>query len=311
MKKHCGPGNAYKIVTVCALWGAVALGGCATTSTNVEHVRTRPTLMGQAALSYAVWTPPDFREDEALPLVVFLHGGGDDPVSLERHGLAERLAEATARGEIPRVVMVLPQGDLGFWMNWYDGSRRYEDWIVRALVPEVQQRWHTARCPEACHLMGVSMGGAGVLRYALHHKERFASVSALSAPVFDVAAMRRFANNRLFAAMVPMERVFGPDVSSPALWREDFFEMWNSDEAVGMPIFVSWGSNDRAGINRGNQRFMRHAERHGLRAVGYEYDGDHSWRSWAPVIENALRVQVGGQSLEEARSGERPEGAVQ
>lgn len=293
------------LLSACALLSTLA---CSSVTTpNVEHVPTRPDHLGGAPVEYAVWTPPDFSDGEELPLVVFLHGGGDDARTFEERGLATKLNEAVSAGTIPRAVIVFPQGDDGFWMNWYDGTKRYEDWIVDRLMPEVIERWHTAACPEAFHVMGVSMGGHGALRFALHRPEAFASVTALSAPIFDAPRMRDFADNRLFAMFIPMRRIFGPTDSARSLREEDFYARWQSARDVGMPMFISWGSGDRNGIGISNRRFVRHMREHEIAHNAFIYDGDHSWTSWTPVIEEALRVQVGGQSLSAEYAAAIPE----
>ena len=78
-------------------------------------------------------------------------------------GLPAEFRAASERGELPRAVIFFPQGDNGFWANWYDGTRLYQDWILEELIPEVSRRDHTLPCPEDCHVMGVSMGGYGSL----------------------------------------------------------------------------------------------------------------------------------------------------
>lgn len=271
-----------------------------TTSPHVEYVPTRPVAMQGAPLSYAVWTPPDFSESERLPLVVFLHGGGDDPSTFVRYGIADRLTEAVRAGTIPRVVMVFPQGDDGFWSNWYDGTRLYEDWIVDELMPEVVARWHTRTCPEACHVMGVSMGGYGALRMALNRPRRFASVSALSAPIFDTVRMQELADNRLYALFIPTHRIFGPGQPVSSIEDDDLFLRWTSRAEAGMPVFTAWATADRANLSDLNVRFAEHLTEHGIPHTSFEFEGTHSWVSWAPVIEQALRVQVEGETLDPA-----------
>lgn len=263
---------------------------------RLEYVPVQSRVM-RASLSYSVYLPPDFREDERLPLVLFLHGGGDDPAAFDRHGLSARFDDAYAQGRLPRAVLFFPQGDDGFWMNWYDGSRRYQDWILGELLPEVQERYHTLACPEDCHVMGVSMGAHGSLRFALDHGHRFASVSALSGPVFDSEQMMDFTDDRLYATFIPTHRVFGP-ADPRRVANEDIFLRWASPSDVGLRIFLAWGTEDREAIRALNARFTEHLADRGIAHHAEEYEGIHGWVDWAPVIERALRYQLAGEALE-------------
>ena len=104
-----------------------------------------------------------------------------------------------------------------------------------------------------------------------------------------------------------MRRIFGPTDSDRSLRDEDFYARWQSGADVGMPMFISWGSGDRNGIGISNRRFVRHMREHDITHNAFIYDGNHSWTSWTPVIEEALRVQVGGQPLNAEYAAAIPE----
>lgn len=55
------------------------LSGCASFPRRMHYATERSAAMNGARMEHAIYRPPDFREGEALPLVVFLHGGGDGP----------------------------------------------------------------------------------------------------------------------------------------------------------------------------------------------------------------------------------------
>lgn len=86
-------------------------------------------------MAYAVYTPPGWRPDEQLPLVLFLHGGGDDEDCFDRAGFGPFLDAEITAGRAPRCVICVPDGERGFWENWHDGSHRWTDW--RPMVPAV------------------------------------------------------------------------------------------------------------------------------------------------------------------------------
>ncbi len=265
---------------------------CAGSSRELQYHYVRSDRMGGARLSYSVWVPPDFREDERLPLITFLHGGGDDPATFDDHGLPAEFREASARGELPRAVIFFPQGDNGFWANWHDGSRLYQDWIVNELIPEVQRRYHTLPCPTGCHVMGVSMGGYGSLRLAMDKPGRFASLTAISAPIFDTAQMMEFANDRMTSLFIPVHRVWGP-ADEREIQQRDPFRVWRTTSDLnGTRLALRWGSEDREGIKDTNERLHEHLVQHRIPHTASEYVGNHSWRSWSPVIREALREQL-------------------
>lgn len=260
---------------------------------ELSYHQVRSDRMSGARLSYSVWVPPDFRDDERLPLITFLHGGGDDPTTFDDQGLPAEFRAASERGELPRAVIFFPQGDNGFWANWYDGTRLYQDWILEELIPEVQRLYHTLPCPEDCHVMGVSMGGYGSLRLVMDRPGRFATLTAISAPIFDTAQMMNFATDRMTQLFIPVHRVWGPANESEIRAR-DPFRVWRSPADLhGTRVTIRWGSDDRAGIKDTNVRLHEHLEQHGIPHTAGEYEGNHSWRSWSPVIQQALRDQLG------------------
>lgn len=271
----------------------VVVTGCASFPRRLDYRVQRSQAMNGATMEYAVYAPQGHTPSEALPLVVFLHGGGDSHDAFDRHRISPRLDEAVEAGRVPRAVILLPNGELGFWANWHDGSRRYEDWIVEELVPEVALDYGTRPCPEACHVMGVSMGGAGALRMAHHRPDRFSTVTAISGPVMNTEQMIRFANDRLLSIFVPMHRVFGPLDDRERIEDDDLFLRWTSPEAARLSrIVLAWGDQDRGAIVEGSRAFARHLREHQIPHEAWEYDGGHAWVAWAPIIERALAHQL-------------------
>ncbi len=280
--------------TLASLAALVTLASCASFPRRLEYARVASPAMRGVFMEYAVLVPPRFLPSEHLPLVVFLHGGGDGPDAFDRHGVAERLLDGMDRGEIPRAVIVLPQGDLGFWTNWFDGTRRYEDWVVDEVLPRVARAYATAPCPAGCHLMGVSMGAEGAVRIALHRPELFASVASISGPSLDTDRRIALVDDRLTQIAIPTYHVFGPPRPRARIERDDPFVVWRSPAAVAnLRVFLAWGSRDRAAILEGGRALHEHLASHGVPHTHLEFDGEHAWRDWAPVVERALVVQLG------------------
>lgn len=269
------------------------LSGCAGFSRRMAYVAEPSAAMNGVRMDHAVYLPPGFHEDEVLPLVVFLHGGGDSHDAFDRHGISTRLDHAMRDGRVPRAVIVLPDGDFGFWANWADGTRRYEDWVADELVPAMRERYHTGACPDDCHVMGVSMGGSGALSMAHHRPDRFSTMTAISAPVMNTERMIDFVQNRVFAIFIPTHRIWGSPEPRSRIERDDLFLQWTSPESTRLrSIILAWGEQEQGGILEANRAFSRHLREHDIPHHAWEYEGGHAWTAWAPVIERALVAQL-------------------
>ena len=300
--------RALLLVIAADLVGLLA--GCASFPRHLEYATHVSGANHGAILDYAVYTPPGFDPvRERLPLVSFLHGGGDSEDAFDRYGVSAALDRSIEAGEAPRTVILLPDGDFGMWADWSDGSRAYETWVVDELMPLVRAEKNTLDCPDHCHVMGVSMGAMGALRFAHHRPEAFSTLTVISGAPPDTQRMVDFQNDWLISFMIPTERIFGPIDPIDRVHREDLFLQWTSPEATGMErIVLAWGSRDRDAIRQGGAAFSEHLEAHGIEHEAWEYEGRHAWTDWTPVILRALRHQLGdatARSAGRAQSGGR------
>ena len=271
--------------------------GCATFPRLMTYERFSSPAMRDVWMESSVLAPVDLRSDEHLPLVLFLHGGGDGPDALDRAGISADLLEGMSDGTVTRAVIVLPEGDLGFWANWYDGSRRYEDYAVNEVMPRAARRYHTAPCPEGCHLMGVSMGAEGALRFALHRRGLWSSVTAISGPSYDTQRRLEFLADPLINVAIPTWHVFGPPGPRWRVEADDPWIVWRTTEDVGARLFLTWGTNDRDFVREGSERLHAHLTGRGVAHEAEAFEGGHNWVSWGAVIRGALRRQLAPTSI--------------
>lgn len=267
--------------------------GRTTPTRRLVHDRLESRALG-GEVDFAVYTPPGWSESERLPLVLFLHGVGDGADCLDVAGVGALLDDAMGSGRIPRAVVAVPDGGIGFWENWRDGSRAYRDWVIRELLPTLHDRYRAGGDPSRCHLLGISMGGHGALRFALLEPDRFASVAAISAPILDTERIVALRAKRWWRLLVPMERIWGPLDDRARIESEDLFRRWTAPRDLGgLRLILSWGTEDWPGIRAANERFRAHLEAHGIPHAALVYEGRHLWISWAPVLERILRLQLG------------------
>lgn len=236
-------------------------------------------------LRYGVYTPRGWDGARPLPLVVLLHGAGDDAESADRRAVVDRLDEAIASGQLPPFVMVTPEGDLGLWVDWHDGSHRWRTWVLEEVVPHVRERYATT---DDLHLMGVSMGGGGGMQMWLHEPGRFASATILSAPILDEADTRAFLSR--FLPQRVLEAAFGKPGSGAG--KDPYVVLTRAESLQGSRLLFGAARNDRRGILRSNEAFHRKLEASGVPHEFIVFPGGHGWSTWGRVFPWALCRQL-------------------
>jgi enterochelin esterase-like enzyme len=127
---------------------------------------------------YFVYLPPDpQKRGQRLPVLYMLHGGSGRREWIE-YGLIGMADKAIAAGTLPPLIIVMPQGDQGYWVNHTDGGPQWGDYLARDLVQHVDATYLTI--PDAKHraIGGLSMGGWGALYQAFSHPDEFGVVGA-------------------------------------------------------------------------------------------------------------------------------------
>ena len=247
-----------------------------------------PTGTKNRSIAYGVYTPPNWTPDERLPLVLYLHGGGDNHMSFEKFGAHQVFDQDMTNGTMPRAILVSPDGDLGMWENWADGSRSYRDWVMQSVLPKVQKDYNTLSCPEHCHLLGISMGGFGAMRFALFEEGAFSNISVLSAFIISNEQREKAKSSWLFRLIFPVKRIFGENYKAKHN-QESFYNSWLHEPHLrNMPLQLIWGDNDNARILRANESFHQTLVEAGVEHDHFVYAGRHKWVSWLPQLNKAM-----------------------
>jgi S-formylglutathione hydrolase len=203
------------------------------------------TTMVPSPVEYAVLLPEDAAP--GLPLLLFLHGGGGSRAFLENSRAL--IEEMWARDVIPPMVVATPSVGRSFYMDYRDGSQKWETFILEELRSHLADAYGASRSERDHYLMGISMGGMGGLRLGLKYPERFGAVVALEPGVDpahrweDVPARAKF-----WRGPALMESLFGSPFDSE-YWTANnpaTIAMRNAEAiiAAGLPIYIEAGDED-------------------------------------------------------------------
>ncbi|MBV9547379.1 MAG: hypothetical protein JOY61_23660, partial [Chloroflexi bacterium] len=86
---------------------------------------------------------------------------------------------------LPPMIIVLPQGDQGYWVNHQNNGPRWGDYLSQDIVKLIDSTYPTI--PDAKHraVGGMSMGGWGALYQAFSHPDEFGVAGAHAASLRD------------------------------------------------------------------------------------------------------------------------------
>jgi enterochelin esterase-like enzyme len=259
----------------------------------IEGLTFNSTLLNQA-VRYSVYLPPDYyTSNRRYPVVYLLHGYGDDETGWIQYGEVDRIADAGIKsGELPPMIIIMPNGGASFYVNDYQNKVRYEDMFVQEFIAHTDATFRTRAKREFRGISGLSMGGFGSLVLAMHHPELFGSCAAMSASA---------RTDEMFAA-IPDERynsVFGPVFSGPAKGEDRLTMTWKRNSPVTLAKsapegdlkkvrwFIDCGDDDA--LSAGNA--VLHIELT-KRQIPHEYrvrNGAHTWDYWRTSLPEALK----------------------
>ena len=208
--------KAFIILLVCLL---CAISAPAQRQPAIQIVQFQSSLLGRT-LPYNVILPRDYETSRTTryPALYLLHGlFGHYSDWATKTNVADYAAQY-------RIIVVMPEGNDG----WYTDSAsvpsdKYESYILKELIPDVQKRYRTIETRYGRSIAGLSMGGYGALKFGLKSPDSFvfaASMSgALAAPTWtedDLKALKAIRDS-VFS-------VFGP-VESQTRKANDIYDM--------------------------------------------------------------------------------------
>ena len=242
--------------------------------------------LGGRQLPYRVLLPADYATSgKRYPVLYLLHGlTGNENDWWER----TKLVDYAARYHL--IIVTPGVGDSWYANSASDSSARYEDVIVKDLIPHIDAEYRTVAKREGRAIAGLSMGGLAAMKFALRYPEMFAFAASFSG-AFDVPLTASLGKKPSARMLAELRKVFG-DEKSQARRDNDLFALVRQGPPKGarLPyLYVSTGKSDPLPqVVDSNPRF---AEALRARGVKYEYNerpGTHDWKFWDSEVELML-----------------------
>jgi S-formylglutathione hydrolase FrmB len=269
------------------LLGAALLTFCLTqiVSARVETVRLQSKLVN-ATLPYNVILPADYDASRTTryPVLYLLHGlDGHYSDWVSRTNIADYASEYS-------LIVVTPEGNDG----WYTDSAtvatdKYESYILKELLPDVEERYRTIQARYGRAIAGLSMGGYGAIKFGLKAPQTFAFAASLSG-AFGVT---RFSEKDIPNNWQDSIELFGP-VGSETRKANDVFDLIrnvSADRVRFLPYFYfDCGTEDSTLIFPYNRELSALMYEKKIPHEFREMPGDHSWGYWDRQVQEVLRI---------------------
>jgi S-formylglutathione hydrolase FrmB len=219
------------------------------------------------------------------------------PVIYLLHGLTGHFnnwAENTKLSEFAykyQYIIVMPEGNDG----WYTDSAtvegdKYESYIVRELIPEIDKNFRTISERNSRAIAGLSMGGYGSLKFGLKYPEMFSLVGsfsgALGAPTWTDSV---FGN---WKALRDSVRSVYAEEGSKTRAENDIYKIVReipAEKQKNLPfIYLDCGTEDF--LIRENRDFAALLFEKKIPHEFRQLPGKHDWNYWNSQVEEFLEL---------------------
>jgi S-formylglutathione hydrolase len=200
-----------------------------------------------APVEYAALLPPGYESAKGLPLLLFLHGGGGDKTFLAR--MRPVIDELWRDGTLPPMVAVTPSAGRSFYMDYKNGSEKWETFLVTEFLDHLRARFKVTRERKGTLLFGISMGGMGALRIGFKYPEKFGAVAAMEPGIDPVLKWKDLTSRyKFYRSQDLMETIFGKPFDE-AYWESNnvatiAVERADKLRASGLGIYIEAGDED-------------------------------------------------------------------
>ena len=236
------------------------------------------------------------------PVLYLLHGQGDAYDSWPNPANGDLLR--TAAGF--RGIIVMPEGDRGFYANWWNEGRRgdpaWERYHLDQLIPYAERhlriregrRWHA--------IAGLSMGGEGAMFYASQRPGYFGSAASFSGPL----SIQRETYQQAFNAATGQrkEAIFGDPEAQEFYWRGHnpkalvenlahtrvYVAAGDGTPNPARPDELSntFGQLAEAELRQHADEFVNAARGAGVEVTYRPHRGIHDWPYWRADLADAI-----------------------
>ncbi|MFX1477065.1 MAG: alpha/beta hydrolase-fold protein [Promethearchaeota archaeon] len=213
-------------------------------------------------IQFDVLFPKNYKVlDKKYPLMLFLHGGGSNNL-LHLKNTGPQIWSMWEKKIVPEMVVVTPFCERCFYMDYKDGSQRWESFIINELIPHLKNEFQVIPDSDRIFIGGISMGGMGSLRMGLKYFDKFGAIVAFEPgiePAFEWKEVK--IEDKFYRPKWLFEKIFGKPFDED-YWNNNnpaYIVRENSEKIreSGIKIYIEVGTEDSFGLYRGTEFLHR------------------------------------------------------
>lgn len=245
-------------------------------------------------IKYSVYLPDGYASSSRMyPVVYLLNGFTGNEIDWIQFGDMQKIVDAgVSSGDIPPMIIIMPDGDDRLYMNNHDNSYRYGDMFIEELMPYVEGKYRIRAEKQFRGISGLSMGGGGTLRLAMLYPELFGAAAAYSSAVGTDEEI-------LAGGQQGFEgywgRVLGTGLKGEARLSDhyrknsilDIAKTADVNKLNSVRIYFDCGDDDFLAV--GNASLHIEMKKRGIRHQYRVRDGAHTWDFWRTSLPVGLK----------------------
>lgn len=254
---------------------------------HIDHIQLSSAAL-QRSMNIEVYLPPDYNNSLRYPVLYFLYGYGGNEHSFFGGTMSVHLKadELIAAGRMASIIIVVPNYANGFGVNTTIAQNpnssggsigMYEDYLIREVVPYIDQHYSTSTSREHRYLGGISMGGYAALYLGLTYPGMFGKIGAHSAALWDYGKANPdlFVGQRDWLYATPSLRA----LRDPMLLAQ-------KNDLSGLRFYLDAGESDLLMPKDAEMANLLHAR--GAAVEWHSVSGGHDVLYWNRQLENYL-----------------------
>lgn len=246
-------------------------------------------LMGRK-MPYRVILPEGYADKAA--------SGRRYPVVYLLHGLTGHFDNWTSRTKLVdysasyKVIVVTPEGENGWYTdNLTKDGDKYESYLIKELLPHIQQKYRTIDSRDYRAIAGLSMGGYGAIKLGLKYPDLFVLAGSFSGAI----GAARITEKEIPGAIgKSIDDIFGPAGGEIRKANDpfDIVQRATPDKIKKFPfLYIDCGTDDF--LFQNNRMFVEVLLEKRVPHEFRQLPGGHTWKYWDKQVQEFLELADG------------------